>query len=125
MWSPCMGLVFDTKGDRKTKFYANYGRYAFVLPLDAAIRALSAEDDVLGAFWAPASTTTGCPAGTPAGSPCVVTNSDGSPNYGSMFNPDANHLLNLATGGIGNSVNVCLSGGEPFVPGTLMEYTDA
>jgi len=124
MWSPRIGLVFDPKGDRKTKFYANYGRYAFVLPLDAAIRALSAEDDVLGAFWAPASTTTGCPAGTPAGSPCIVTNSDGSPNYGTMFNPDANHLLNLATGGIGNAVNVGLSGGEPFAPGTRMEYTD-
>src|SRR6202521_2011686 len=124
MWSPRFGFVVDPKGDRKTKFYANYGRYAFILPLDAAIRALSAEDDVLGAFWAPSSTTTGCPTGTPAGSPCINTNADGSPNYGTMFTPDSGHLLNLATGGIGNAVNVGLSGGEPFAPGTRMEYTD-
>jgi hypothetical protein len=124
MWSPRFGFVFDPKGTRKTKIYANYGRYAFVLPLDAAVRALSAEDDVLGAYWAPASTTTGCPAGTPAGAPCIVTNSDGSPNYGAMFTPDSAHLLNLATGGIGNAVNVGLSGGEPFQPGIRMEYTD-
>src|SRR6266481_1551156 len=50
MWSPRIGFVLDPKGDRKTKFYANYGRYAFVLPLDAAVRALSAEDDILGAY---------------------------------------------------------------------------
>src|SRR6266571_284814 len=124
MWSPRFGFVVDPKGNRKTKFYANYGRYAFILPLDAAIRALSAEDDVLGAFWAPTSTTTGCPAGTPAGSPCIVTNSDGSPNYSAMFTPDSAHLLNKATNGIGNGVNVGLSGGEPFAPGTRMEYTD-
>ena len=124
MWSPRFGFVVDPKGNRKTKFYANYGRYAFILPLDAAIRALSAEDDVLGAFWAPTSTTTGCPAGTPVGSPCIVTNSDGSPNYSAMFTPDSAHLLNKATNGIGNGVNVGLSGGEPFAPGTRMEYTD-
>jgi len=124
MWSPRLGFVLDPKGDRKTKFYANYGRYAFVLPLDAAIRALSAEDDVLGAYWAPASTTTGCPAGTPSGAPCIATNSDGTPNYTAMFSPDSAHLLNKAAGGIGNAVTVGLSGGEPFQPGIRMEYTD-
>jgi hypothetical protein len=124
MWSPRIGLVVDPKGNRKTKFYANYGRYAFVLPLDAAIRALSAEDDVLGAYWAPASKTTGCPAGTPAGASCVVTDSSGKPDYANMFKPGSSTLLNMATGGIGNPVNVGLSGGEPFAPGTRMEYTD-
>ncbi|OLE17062.1 MAG: hypothetical protein AUG83_00570 [Acidobacteria bacterium 13_1_20CM_4_57_11] len=121
MWSPRFGLVVDPKGNRKTKFYANYGRYAFILPLDAAVRALSAEDDVLGAFWAPAFTSSGCPAGQ---SPCIVANSDGSPNYSAMFVPDSAHLLNKATNGIGKGVNVGLSGGEPFAPGTRMEYTD-
>ncbi len=124
MWSPRFGFVLDPKGDRKTKFYANYGRYAFVLPLDAAIRALSAEDDVLGAYWAPASTTTGCPAGTPAGASCVVTNSSGQPDYANLFKPGSSTLLNMATNGIGDPVNVGLSGGEPFAPGTRMEYTD-
>jgi len=124
MWSPRFGFVVDPKGNRKTKFYANYGRYAFVLPLDAAVRALSAEDDVLGAYWAPASKTTGCPAGTPAGAPCIVTDSSGKPDYANMFKPGSSTLLNLATGGIGNAVNVGLSGGEPFQPGIRMEYTD-
>jgi len=124
MWSPRIGFVLDPKGNRKTKFYANYGRYAFVLPLDAAIRALSAEDDVLGAYWAPASTTTGCPAGTPAGASCVVMDSSGKPDYANIFKPGSSTLLNMATGGIGNPVNVGLSGGEPFAPGTRMEYTD-
>jgi hypothetical protein len=124
MWSPRVGFIVDPTGNRKTKFYANYGRYAFVLPLDAAIRALSNEDDVLGAYWAPASTTTGCPAGTPAGASCVVTNADGTPNYSQFFQPDAAHLLNQATGGVNSGFLVGLSGGEPFQPGIRMEYTD-
>jgi len=37
MWSPRVGFIVDPKGDRKSKIYANYGRYAFVLPLDAAV----------------------------------------------------------------------------------------
>src|SRR5438309_220798 len=124
MWSPRLGFVLDPKGDRKTKFYANYGRYAFILPLDAAIRALSAEDDVLGAYWAPASKTTGCPAGTPAGASCIQTDSSGNPDYANMFKPSSSTLLNSASGGIGNAVTVGLSGGEPFQPGIRMEYTD-
>src|SRR5437660_10456607 len=47
-WSPRLGFVLDPKGDRTTKCYANYGRYAFILPLDAAIRPLRAEDARLG-----------------------------------------------------------------------------
>src|SRR5882724_11121395 len=124
MWSPRFGFIVDPKGDRKTKFYANYGRYAFILPLDAAVRALSAEDDVLGAYWQPASTTTGCPAGTPAGASCIKTDSNGRPDYANLFQPSSATLLNSASGGIGNAVNVGLSGGEPFAPGTRMEYTD-
>jgi hypothetical protein len=124
MWSPRFGFVVDPKGNRKTKFYANYGRYAFILPLDAAVRALSAEDDVLGAYWQPASTTAGCPAGTPAGASCVKTDSNGNPDYANLFQPSSATLLNSASGGIGNAVNVGLSGGEPFAPGTRMEYTD-
>lgn len=124
MWSPRLGFIFDPKGNRKSKIYFNYGRYAFILPLDAAVRSLSSEDDVLGAHWAPASTTTGCPAGTPSGASCVVTDSSGNPDYGNFFVPDAAHLLNQANGGVGTAVNVGLSGGEPFQPGIRMEYTD-
>jgi hypothetical protein len=124
MWSPRIGFIVDPTGNRKSKIYANYGRYAFVLPLDAAIRSLSSEEDFSNPYWAPASTTTGCPAGTPAGAPCVVTNSDGTPNYSAMFVPDAAHLLNQATDGIGTPAGALISGGEPFQTGIRMEYTD-
>jgi hypothetical protein len=124
MWSPRIGITVDPKGDRKSKIYANFGRYAFILPLDAAVRELSSEDDFLNAYWAPASTTTGCPAGTPAGASCILTNPDGTPNYGNMFVPDAAHLLNKANGGVSTPPNINVSGSEPFAPGTRMEYTD-
>ncbi|MGA8304699.1 MAG: carboxypeptidase regulatory-like domain-containing protein [Candidatus Acidiferrales bacterium] len=124
MWSPRFGIIVDPKGDRKSKIYANYGRYAYVLPLDAAIRSLSTESDFLNPFFAPASTTVGCPAGTPAGAPCVVTTASGTPDYANFFVPDGAHLLNNAIGGVLRSVNVAQNGGEPFAPGTRMEYTD-
>src|SRR5438876_12219520 len=84
MWTPRFGVVVEPKGNRKTKYYANYGRYAFILPLDAAVRALSAEDDVLGAIWTTAFTSSGCPAGQ---SPCIGANSDGSTNHSTIFVP--------------------------------------
>jgi hypothetical protein len=124
MWSPRIGFVVDPTGSRKSKIYANYGRYAFVLPLDAALRSLSSEEDFDNPYFAPASTTTGCPAGTPAGASCVVTNSDGTPNYGALFVPDAAHLLNQASGGVGTPAGALVSGGEPFQTGIRMEYTD-
>ena len=120
MWSPRVGVIVDPKGDRKSKFYANFGRYAFVLPLDAAVRSLSNEDDLQNAYWAPASTTSGCPAGTPSGASCVTLNSAGTVN----FTPDSAHLLNLASGGIPIPGGKLVSGGEPFAPGIRMEYTD-
>src|SRR5438477_166334 len=55
---------------------------------------------------------------------CVVTNSSGQPDYANLFKPGSSTLLNMATNGIGDPVNVGLSGGEPFAPGTRMEYTD-
>jgi len=121
MWSPRIGIIVDPKGDRKSKIYANYGRYAFVLPLDLALRSLSTESDFLNPYFAPASTTVGCPVGA---SPCVITNADGSPNYAGFFVPDAAHLLNKANGGIDASPQVAINGGEPYAPGTRMEYTD-
>jgi hypothetical protein len=110
MWSPRVGVVVDPKGDRKSKFYANYGRYAYVLPLDAALRALSNEEDFQNAYWAPQADAAGN----------VVLNSNNTAN----FIPDSAHLLNLATGGIPIPAGALVTGGEPFAPGTRMEYTD-
>ena len=53
MWSPRVGIVVDPTGSRKQKIYANFGRYAYVLPLDAALRALSNEEDLQNSYWAP------------------------------------------------------------------------
>jgi hypothetical protein len=120
MFSPRVGIIVDPKGDRKSKFYANFGRYAYVLPLDAALRALSNEEDLQNTYWAPANTTAGCPAGTPSGASCVTANSLGSTD----FVGDSAHLLNQATGGIPIAGGGLITGGEPFAPGTRMEYTD-
>lgn len=117
MFSPRFGIVVDPKGDRKQKFYANFGRYAYILPLDAAIRALSNEEDFQNSYWAPANAP--CTVGGAAAS-CVTANSLGSTD----FVPDSNHLLNLANGGIPVAAGALVTGGEPFAPGTRMEYTD-
>jgi hypothetical protein len=120
MWSPRIGIIVDPQGNRKQKIYANFGRYAYVLPLDGALRALSNEEDFQNSYWAPVNTTAGCPAGTPAGAPCVTLNSLGS----TQFMGDSAHLLNNAAGGIPISAGGLITGGEPFAPGTRMEFTD-
>jgi hypothetical protein len=113
-WGPRIGVSVDPKGDRKSKIYANFGRYAWVMPLDAAIRELTVESDYRNAYFAP------------------VTDSSGNlvlDKYGSVtIQPDAAHLLNRANGGIAKSVTASSVGGNggisPIQPGTRMEYTD-
>jgi len=79
-WSPNVGISIDPKGDRKTKIYANYGRYGYALPLDAAIRSLSNEEDAFFAFWQPPFTNPN--PGTPCdavSNPCqLALNPDGT-----------------------------------------------
>jgi len=109
-WAPRLGLVVDPKGDRKSKIYANFGRYNYQMPLDAAIRSLSSELDLTGMFFAPGS----------AGG-VVTQNPDGSINVLT----DAAHFLNNAAGGIAASPIVSAqAGGEAFAPGTKMQYED-
>jgi Carboxypeptidase regulatory-like domain len=120
MWSPRIGIIVDPTGSRKQKFYANFGRYAFVLPLDAALRALSNEEDFQNSYWAPANAPCAPGSGTPAGASCVTLNSLNSTD----FVGDSSHLLNNANGGVPISAGGLITGGEPFAPGTRMEYTD-
>jgi hypothetical protein len=122
MWSPRAGITVDPKGDRKQKIYANFGRYAYVLPLDAAVRSLSNEDDLQNTYWAPANTACPASAGLPAGATCTTTNSLGSVD----FVGNSAHLLNNATGGVQKNARFFSSGLflEPFAPGTRMEFTD-
>jgi hypothetical protein len=122
MWSPRVGIAVDPQGNRKQKIYANFGRYAYVLPLDAALRSLSNEDDLQNTYWAPANTACPTSAGLPAGATCTNTNSLGSVD----FVGDSAHLLNQATGGVNKNAGYLSSGAnnEPFATGTRMEYTD-
>jgi len=109
-WAPRLGFVVDPWGDRKSKVYANFGRYNYEMPLDAAIRSLSTEADLTSMFFAPVSN---------AGQ--VVVNPNGSINLAL----DSAHLLNNATGGIAANPTVSISGaGEAFSKGTKMQYED-
>jgi hypothetical protein len=118
MWSPRIGIIVDPQGNRKQKIYANFGRYAYVLPLDGALRALSNEEDFQNSYWAPASSP--CTVAGVTNATCIATNSLGS----TQFIGDSAHLLNNATGGVPISAGGLITGGEPFAPGTRMEFTD-
>ena len=52
-WSPRLGISVDPWGNRKTKIYANFGRYSEALPLDMGIRSLSTELDFPQSYWVP------------------------------------------------------------------------
>jgi Carboxypeptidase regulatory-like domain/TonB-dependent Receptor Plug Domain len=106
-WSPRIGVAVDPFGDHKTKVYANFGRYSYQTPLDAAIRSLSAEQDLTRMIFAPIAD---------AGNN-VIVNSDGTLNL--AF--DSAHLLNLATGGVQKTPQIAVSQ-EGFAPGTKMMY---
>jgi hypothetical protein len=110
-WSPRIGFVVSPNPD--SKIYVDFDRLAFVLPLDMAVRELGGEEDDLNSYWAPASTLVGT-------QNMVTLNKYGTVN----FVPDAAHLLNNATGGIPGTVTISSTAGEPFVPGTKMEYND-
>jgi len=113
MWSPRFGIIVDPKGDRKSKIYFNFGRYAWYLPLDAAVRELGGETDDEDNYYAPESSST---------THMVTLN-----NFGTVIPVlDSAHLLNYATGGIASAPSVMgeLAGGSPVFPGTRMEYSD-
>jgi hypothetical protein len=119
-WSPRISFIVDPKGDRKSKIYASFSRYAYILPLDISVRSLSSEQDLRNLRFAPASTTpSSCPAGTVLPCPFVTINSLGT------VTPvlDAAHLLNKAAGGVTNSASFS-SQATPLLPGTKMEYND-
>jgi hypothetical protein len=122
-WNPRIGFTVDPKGDRKSKIYANFGRYAWVMPLDAAIRELNVENEVENIYYAPVSPN--CSGGVcgPA-SPSNLATLD-------QFNTvtfDPANVLNNATGGIAKNPTVLLISGSglssPFAPKTRMEYND-
>jgi hypothetical protein len=118
-WSPRFGIALDPKGDRKTKIYANFGRYDYAIPLDLAERSLSNELDYTGARWAPAFTVIN-------GVPTVTVGANG----GVTVVPDAAHLLSKAAcaggpcfGGVSTSSQGTFAG-TGIASGTKMQYLD-
>jgi Carboxypeptidase regulatory-like domain len=107
-WAPRFGITIDPMGDRKTKIFGNYARYNYQTPLDLAIRSLSAEKDILGLRFAPASV-----------GGIATVNANGS----LTLIPDAAHLLNLAVGGSGGAPSVGAST-EGFAPGAKLQFQD-
>ncbi len=121
-WGPRIGFSVDPKGDRKSKIYANFGRYAWVMPMDAAIRELTGQDQVEKIYFAPQ--TSNCSGGIcgPASPSNLVTL-----NQYNTVNFDPQNVLNQATGGVAANPTVLLvsgGGSSPFAPGTRMEYND-
>ncbi|TAM79516.1 MAG: TonB-dependent receptor [Acidobacteria bacterium] len=127
-WLPRIGVTFDPIGDRKTKIYANFGRYDYVLPLDVAERSLSTENDFYSSRLAPDYVVNG------NGQRTVTINQYGTVtpildaahtlnNVGSF---DANGNCITASGcGITHNFTVSTQGAiEPFAPGTRMEFED-
>ncbi len=105
-WSPRLGLNIDPFGDRKGKFFINYGYNFWAMPLDAANRQLGNEQDDTSFDFAPviqggqlvvvpddAHTLNGMPKSTTAG----AVSTFGAPNFSS-------------------------STGEGIIPGTKSEY---
>lgn len=113
-WSPRVGLIVDPFGNRRTKVYANFGRYNYAIPLDMAERSLSSEQSFIGGRWAPDFTTDA------AGNRVARINQFGT------VTPvlDAAHLLSRATGGTGGAPFVSTQSTTGINPGTKMEYVD-
>jgi hypothetical protein len=104
-WSPRVGISIDPWGNRKTKIYANFGRYTESLPLDIAIRSLSNELDFADTNWLPPTD----------GGGNVLVNPDGT--------IDLSHL-NSATDILSFNSGAAQTTGEGFAPGTRSEYLD-
>jgi len=125
-WGPRIGFTVDPKGDRKSKIYANFGRYAWVMPLDAAVRELNAQNEAENFYYAPA--TANCHGGT-----CTTQSTPGSVNPNDIvtldqYNTvtfDPKNILNQVTNGVPKNPTLSLvSTGQLFAPGTKMEYND-
>jgi len=50
-WAPRIGVIFDPSGNRKTKLFANWGRFYEKIPLDIAVRSFSFESGIRGNLY--------------------------------------------------------------------------
>ena len=104
-WSPRIGISVDPWGNRKTKVYANFGRYAEALPLDMGIRSLSSELDFPTTYWLPPNDGAGH----------VAQNPDGTFDFSNF---SAANNLYLPFGGVSAQTSTA------FAPGTKSQYLD-
>lgn len=114
-WAPRLGVTVDPFGKGKTKAYYNFGRFFEFLPLDAAERALSQEQDYLGVRFAPEFTVDA------QGKRRVKLNQFGT------VTPVINSANNLcgAAGGIACGATFSIT--DPFgivAPGTKLGFTN-
>lgn len=114
-WSPRLGVTVDPFGKGKTKAFYNFGRFSEFLPLDAAERALSSEQDFTNLRFAPEFTVDA------QGRRRVKLNSFGT------VTPVVSSAANLcgAAGGIGCAATISI--GDPFgivTPGTKLGFSD-
>jgi hypothetical protein len=105
-WSPRLGVSVDPWGNRKTKITANFGRYTESLPLDIAIRSLSAEFDFPVTNWTPPNDGAGH----------MLINPDGTLDFSNFS--IANNNPRFLTGASSQA------SAEAFAPGTRSEYLD-
>jgi hypothetical protein len=113
-WSPRIGVTVDPMGDRRTKLFANFGRYTYGIPLDMAERSLTNELDLFLLRWAPDFTVDG------SGNRIATINEFGGVN----FIPDAAHLLNRVTGGTGGAAFPIGQSTTAIAPRTKLPYLD-
>lgn len=50
-WAPRVGVIYDPTGKRKTKVFANWGRFYEKVPSDISVRAFSFESSVIGELY--------------------------------------------------------------------------
>lgn len=50
-WAPRLGFIVDPTGNRKSKFFANWGRFYEKIPADISVRSFSFESSIRGAWY--------------------------------------------------------------------------
>lgn len=113
-WAPRLGVTVDPFGKGKTKAFYNFGRFYEFLPLDAAERSLSSEQDITTLRFAPNFTVDG------AGQRRVVLNQFGT------VTPVVSSANNLCGAAGGIACGPVFSVTDPFgfvAPGTKMGYS--
>jgi hypothetical protein len=106
-WSPRIGIDVDPVGDRKTKIFANFGRFTYGIPLDLAERSLTNEQDMFSLRAIPT---------------INADNTISAPDPAALSSGAA--VLNGAAGGSGGQPFVSFSSSEPIFPHTKMSYLD-